>query len=110
MRNKLTSLFRRVGRADPRNTGEIRHPVRSDFHTVVTKAGLSVTFQPTNSTYSFVADNNIIARPVSFAGVQHAGHNTGDYPSDEVQYMARQIASEYALVHFVQLQLLTPRQ
>jgi hypothetical protein len=73
---------------------------------VVTKGGLSVTFKPTNSTYSFVADNNVIAHlgPVSFAGVQHAGRNTGDYRSDEVQDMARQIASEYAVVHFVQLQ------
>jgi hypothetical protein len=73
----------------------------------VTKGGWSVTFKPTNSTYSFVADNNVIAHlgRVSFAGVQHTGCNTGDYSSDEVQYMARQIASEYALAHFVQLQL-----
>ena len=74
---------------------------------MVTKAGVSVTFKPTNSTYSFykLADNNVIARlaPVSFAGVQHAGRNTEDCPSDEVQDMAQQIASEYASVHFGQL-------
>jgi len=68
----------------------------------VTKAGVSVTFKPTNSTYSFhkLADSNVIARlgPVSFAGVQHAGRNTGDYPSDEVQDMAQQIALEHAAI------------
>jgi hypothetical protein len=76
--------------------------MRSDFHTVVTKEALNVTFKPTNSIYSFVVDNN---GPVSFAGVQHAGCNTGDYSSAEVQDFARQIASEHALVHFDQLQL-----
>jgi hypothetical protein len=62
----------------------------------VTKSGLSVTFKPTNSTYSFVTDNPVIARlgPVSFMGVQHGGHNTEDYNSDEVEAMARQVASE----------------
>jgi hypothetical protein len=74
----------------------------------VTKAGVSVTFKPTNSTYIFyrLADNNAIARlgPISFAGVQHAGRNTGDYPSDEVQDMAQQIASGHASVHFGQFQ------
>jgi hypothetical protein len=75
----------------------MKHPVISDFHTVVTEAGVSVTFKPTNSIYSFyrLADTNIIAR-VSFAGVQHEGRDTEDYPSDEVQDMAQQIASEHA--------------
>jgi hypothetical protein len=76
--------------------------MRSDFHTVVTKAAVNVTFKPTNSMYSFVVDSN---GPVSFAGVQHAGCNTGDYASGEVQDFARQIASEHALVHFGQFQL-----
>ena len=31
----------------------MKQPARSDFHTVVTAAGVSVTFKPTNSTYSF---------------------------------------------------------
>jgi len=64
---------------------------------------LRVTFKPTNSTYCFVADNNVIAHlgPVSFVGIQHAGRNTEDYASDEVQDMARQIASEYPLAHFL---------
>ncbi|MGA7230008.1 MAG: hypothetical protein WBX95_03620, partial [Xanthobacteraceae bacterium] len=77
-------------------------PVRSDFHTVVTKAGVSVTFKPTNSTYIFVADNPVIARlgPVSFTGVQHGGRNTEDYNSDEVEAMARQVASEHASNYF----------
>jgi hypothetical protein len=31
----------------------MKHPVRSDFHTAVTEAGVTVTFKPTNSIYSF---------------------------------------------------------
>jgi hypothetical protein len=75
----------------------VKHPVRSDFHTVVTQAGLSVTFKPTNSIYSFIrlADDS-----ASFVGVHHAGRNTGDYLSDEVQGMAREIASEHVADHF----------
>jgi hypothetical protein len=30
-----------------------------------------------------------------FAGVQHAGRNTEDYPADEVQDMAQRIASDF---------------
>ena len=78
----------------------MKHPVRSDFSTVVSEAGISVTFKPTNSIYSFyrLAESDDIARvgPVSYAGVQHAGHNTADFPPDEVQDMARRIASELA--------------
>jgi hypothetical protein len=73
----------------------MKHPVRSDFHTVVTEAGVSVTFKPTNSIYCFyrVTDTNDITRlgPVLFAGVQYAGRNTQDYPSDEVQDMAARL-------------------
>ena len=98
-------LFWRRGYAKPRASA-VKHPVIGDFHTVVTKAGVSVTFMPTNSTYIFyrLADNNAIARlgPISFAGVQHAGRNTGDYPSDEVQDMAQQIVSGHGSVHFCQ--------
>jgi hypothetical protein len=96
-------LFRRRRRAEPR-ASEMTPPVRSDFHTVVTKAGVSVTFKPTNSTYIFVfiADNPVIARlgPLSFMGVQHGGRNTEDYNSDEVEAVARQVASEQASFHF----------
>jgi len=78
----------------------MKHPSKSDFHTVVTEAGVSVTFKPTKSVYSFcrLGDSNDIARlgPLSFAGVQHGGHNTEDYPADEVQAMAQRIASEFA--------------
>jgi hypothetical protein len=78
----------------------MKHPFRSDFHTVVTEAGVSVTFKPTNSVYSFhrLADANDIGRlgPISFAGVLHAGHNTTeDYSPDKVQDMAQHIASEF---------------
>jgi hypothetical protein len=31
----------------------MRHPVRSDFDTAMTDAGVNVTFKPTNSIYSF---------------------------------------------------------
>ena len=37
---------------------------------------------------------------LSLAGIQHAGRDTDDYPSDEVQDMAQQIASGHASVHF----------
>jgi hypothetical protein len=78
----------------------MKHPVRSDFHAVVTEAGVSVTFKPTDSTYSFYrlagADDMARLGPVSFAGVQHAGRDTEDYPPDEVQDMAQRIASELA--------------
>jgi hypothetical protein len=71
----------------------------------VTKTGLSVTFKPTNSTYSFVTNNPVIARlgPVSFTGVQHGRRNTEDYNSDEVEAMARQVATEHASIHFCHL-------
>jgi hypothetical protein len=76
----------------------MKHPVRSDFHSVVTEAGVSVTFKPTNSTYRFcrLADDTARLGPVSFAGVQHAGHDIEDYSPDEVQDMAQRIASEFA--------------
>ena len=94
-------LFGRKRRTDP-GVSEIRRPLKSDFHTVVTKTGLSVTFKPTKSIYIFVLDNAVVQRlgPVSFMGVQHEGCNTEDYNSDEVEAMARQVASEYASVQF----------
>jgi hypothetical protein len=80
-------------------TGQMRmkHPVRSDFHTVVTEAGVSVTFKPTNSVYSFHrhAEANGRLGPISFAGVLHAGHNTGNYSADKIQDTAQRIASEF---------------
>jgi hypothetical protein len=94
-------LFRRRGCVKP-PASAVKHPAMGDFYTVVTKAGVNVTFKPTNSIYIFyrLADNNVTARlgPISFAGVQHAGRNTGDYPSDEVQDMAHQIVSEHVSV------------
>jgi hypothetical protein len=76
----------------------MKHPARSDFATVVTEAGVSVTFKPTNSIYTFyrLTAGEDVARlgPVAFAGVQHTGRDTGDYPTDEVQAMAQRIASE----------------
>ena len=76
----------------------MKHPVRSDFATVVTETGVSVTFKPTNSIYTFyrptVGEDVARLGPIAFAGVQHAGRNTADYPPDEVQAMAQRIASE----------------
>jgi hypothetical protein len=77
----------------------MKHPVRSDFYTVVTEAGVNVTFKPTNSVYSFfrlaeVNDNGRLG-PISFAGVLHAGRNTEDYSPDKVRDMAERIASEF---------------
>jgi hypothetical protein len=80
----------------------MKHPVRSDFHTVVAAAGVSVTFKPTSSIYSFYRFAETGA--LSLAGVDHAGRDTDDYPSDEVQDMAQQIASEHGSVHFCQFQ------
>jgi len=80
----------------------MKHPVASDFDTSVTEAGVTVTFKPTNSIYSFyrLADTNDIARlgPVSLSRVRHAGPSgdTNDYTSDEVQDMAQRIAAEAA--------------
>ena len=58
----------------------MKHPVRSDFHTVVTEAGVTVTFKPTNSIYSFyrLADSDDVARlgPVSLERVRHTGRGT----------------------------------
>ena len=82
----------------------VKHPAISDFHTIVAKAGVDVTFKPTKSTYIYrLTDTNDIAHlVVSLAGVEHAGRDTGDYPADEVQDIAQQIATEHALVHFGQ--------
>jgi hypothetical protein len=82
--------------------GDMKHPVKSDFDTAVTEAGVNVTFRATNSIYSFyrLADSEDVARlgPVSLERVRHAGSSgdTDDYPSDEVQIMAQHIASEVA--------------
>ena len=80
----------------------MKHPIRGDFDTAVTEAGVNVTFKPTNSIYSFyrLAESEDVARlgPVSLGPVRHAGPSgdTEDYPSDEVQDMAQRIASEIA--------------
>ena len=97
-------FFKRKRSAGP-PFSEIRRPAKSEFHTVVTKTGLSVTFKPTKSTYTFVTDDAAIERPgsVAFIGVQHATRNTQDYNSDEVEALARQVASEHASIHFSHL-------
>ena len=80
----------------------MKHPVESDFDTTVTDAGVSVTFKPTHSIYSFyrLADTDDIARlgAVSPGHVRHAGPtgDTGNYVPNEVQDMALRIASEAA--------------
>ena len=80
----------------------MKHPVTSDFETNVTEAGVTVTFKPTNSVYSFykLADSDDIARlgPVSLQNVRHARRSgdTEDYFPDEVLAMAERVASEVA--------------
>jgi hypothetical protein len=80
----------------------MKHPVTSDFETNVTEAGVTVTFKPTNSIYSFyrLADSDDIARlgPVSLQNVRHTGPSgdSGDYYPDEVLAMAERVASEVA--------------
>jgi hypothetical protein len=94
--------LRRTRRAEP-SASPIKHPLIGDFDTVVTKAGVNVTFKPTNSTYIFHrrVDTTHLG-PVSCVGVEHAGRDTEDYPRDEVQNMAQQIASEHVPAHFGQ--------
>jgi hypothetical protein len=80
----------------------MKHPGKGDFDTAVSEAGVTVTFKPTNSLYSFhrLTDSDDVARlgPVSPQRVQHEGPSSdaGDYASDEIQAMAQQIASEAA--------------
>jgi hypothetical protein len=104
-RQVLLRRRRRAAAAEP-SASPIKHPLISDFDIVVTKAALNVTFKPTKSTYIFHrrVDTNVTARlgPVSCVGVEHAGHDTEDYPRDEVQNMAQQIASEHVPAHFGQ--------
>ena len=99
-------LFRRRRRFAVPSASAVKHPAISDFHTVVTKTGVSVTFKPTNSTYVFyrLTNSNDLARlgHVSFVGIQHAGRGTEDYPSDEVRERAQQIASDHPSLHFGQ--------
>ena len=89
----------RFRRSSPLSANAMKHPARSDFHTVVTAAGVSVTFKPTNSTYSFYRFAG--SGTLSLAGIQHAGCDVDNYPSDEVQDMAQQIASGHASVHIL---------
>ena len=74
----------------------MKHPLRSDFDTAVTAAGVNITFKPTGSigTNDLASLGSVSFADVSFAGVQHPGHNTEDYFRDEVQDMARRITSE----------------
>jgi hypothetical protein len=80
----------------------MKHPLRSDFQTAVSEAGVVVTFRPTGSIYSFyrLAGSEDIARlaPTSSADVRHAapGGDTSDYPAEEVQDMAQRLAAEIA--------------
>jgi hypothetical protein len=80
----------------------MKHPVEADFHTSVAEGGVSVTFKPTSSVYSFyrLADTDDIARlgPVSPGRVRHAGPtgDTRDYAANEVQDIALRIALEAA--------------
>lgn len=75
----------------------MKHPVRGDFDTAVTEAGVNVTFKPTNSIYTFyrLARSDDVARlgPVSLGQVRHAGRrgDTEDYPADEVQAMVQRV-------------------
>ena len=92
---RVLSLFSHLGVV-------VTTPVRSDFDTAVTEAGVNVTFKPTNSIYSFyrLAESEDVARlgPVSLERVRHAGPSgdTEDYSSDEVQDIALRVAAEVA--------------
>jgi hypothetical protein len=83
----------------------MKHSYRNDFDAAVTKAGVTVTFKPTNNMYSFYrfADGDDVARlaPVAL-GRGGASGDTEDYPPGEVQEMAQRIALEVAAVWPVQ--------
>jgi hypothetical protein len=68
----------------------MKHPVKSDFDTAVTETGVTVTFKPTNSIYSFyrLGDTDEIARlgPVWPTDVRHAG------PTASVSRLSRGIS------------------
>jgi hypothetical protein len=78
----------------------MKHPDKGDFDTAVTEAGVTVTFKPTHSIYTFyrLTDTNDIARlgPVWLSRVRHEGQSsdTNEYPSDEVLVMAQRIAKD----------------
>jgi hypothetical protein len=95
----------------------MKHPVTGDFDAAVSEAGVTVTFKPTNSIYSFyrLAEGGDVARlgPLAAGAVSHVGPSgdTADYPPDEVQAMAQRIAAEVgAAVWSVQDEQATDKQ
>jgi hypothetical protein len=70
----------------------MKQPNPSDFDVNVLDGGVTVTFNPTGSRYTFkrLADGSIDPDPI----VRHgATRDTGDYWSDRILAMARSIAS-----------------
>ena len=78
----------------------MKEPVENDFIVTRVGAGVNVTFKPTNSHYSFnlLADPKDVVRfgPLSQdVRVRHAKTgDTGEYPSESVLAMARQLAEK----------------
>ena len=76
----------------------MKEPVETDFTVTRDGAGVSVTFKPTDSHYSFtlLADPNDIARfgPLSHDCLVRHGKtgDTGEYPSESVLAVARRLA------------------
>jgi hypothetical protein len=81
----------------------MKDPAQSDFGVTVSESSVLVTFNPTNSHYSFylLADTADIERhdPVSLSNVTHSGPSgdTADYMSSEVQEMAARVATSAVL-------------
>jgi hypothetical protein len=81
----------------------VKSPKESDFKVSVQGSGVSVTFIPTESHYSFyrLADPEDIERhgPLSLSTIRHAGKSgdTADYIASEVQEMAVSLATSAAL-------------
>jgi hypothetical protein len=81
----------------------MKQPDVSDFTVTLDDASVTVTFKPTRSrytsyTYTRLADPKDIAKHGPFGSYVNVSHSltgdTGEYPSDSVHAMAKQLAEK----------------
>jgi hypothetical protein len=81
----------------------VRSPKEADFKVSLEESGVSVTFEPTESHYSFyrLVNAEDIERlgPISLSSIRHAwkSGDTAEYIASEVQEMAVRLATSAAL-------------